>query len=185
MWKVRDIQAAWWHVSPKQVYLIVSCDEKGKTNILTVGWAMHVSKKPQLIAIAVAKKRYSYKLLHKGKEFVFAVPNASMKKEALFCGTVSGEKIDKIKELKIKTRVAKYIKPPLLLECVVNMECKVIKEIKLGDHVVFIGKILAAYVSKKHKKILFDVPPRKMEAFDFALRYHLKHLKEPEGKIEY
>lgn len=185
MWKVKDIQAAWWHASPKPVYLIVSSDKNGKPNVLTAGWAMHVSKKPQLLAVAITKKRYSYKLLRESKEFVFAIPNASMEKEALFCGTVSGKKVDKIKELGMKTKSAKHIKLPLLSDCVVNMECKVTKEIELGDHVVFVGKVLAAYVSKKHKKILFDAPPRKMGGFDFASRYHQKHLKEPEEKSEY
>jgi len=185
MWKVKDIQAAWWRVSPKPVYLVVSSGKKGKSNILTVGWAMHVSKKPQLLAIAVTKKRHSYKLLHEGKEFVFAIPNASMKKETLYCGTVSGKKLGKIKELGIKTKPAKHVKPPLLSDCVANMECKVIKEVELGDHVVFVGKVLAAYVSKKHKKILFDAPPRKMGSFEFTSRYHSRHLKDPEEKTEY
>ena len=80
-----------------------------------------------------------------------------------YCGSRSGRDVDKFKETSLTKIKAKYVKPPLIDEAVANMECKVVDQIDVGDHTIFIGKALAAYVSKG--KVLFNVGEGKFEVF--------------------
>jgi flavin reductase (DIM6/NTAB) family NADH-FMN oxidoreductase RutF len=54
---------------------------------------------------------------------------------------------------------AKYVQPPLIAEGVVNMECKVVGALRTGDHTVFTGEIVTAYLSQAPKNVLFNMGP--------------------------
>jgi len=41
------------------------------------------------------------------------------------------------------------------------MECRVVGALLTGDHTLFAGEILAAYVTEEDKKILFNLGPDK------------------------
>ncbi|GAF98298.1 unnamed protein product, partial [marine sediment metagenome] len=88
------------------------------------------------------------------KEFVIAIPNKGLEKEVEFFGSKHGDEIDKFKETKIKTEKAKFVKSPLIKQATINLECKLEKEVDSGDHIIFIGEILTAYLNKDKKVLL-------------------------------
>ncbi len=149
-----SISEVWAKKYPERVVIALTCDEKGKVNLIPLGWCMQTSFNPPLIAISVGITRYSHRLLEKTGEFVLSFPNKNMGKEVYFCGTHSGKDTDKLKETGLKTRPAKFIRPPLLAECPINLECKVVNSLRTGDHTIFVGRILAAYVEKKEEILL-------------------------------
>jgi len=146
-------------ISPKKVFrpyscvFVISVDKNGKPNGMIAGWNTKCSMKPPLFAVSLWKKGYTHKLIRQSKEFVIAIPSKKLEKAVKFFGTTHGDKIDKFKKTGIKTLKAKYVKPPLLKDATINLECKLQKEVNAGDHIIFIGKILAAYVNP-NKKIL-------------------------------
>lgn len=75
----------------------------------------------------------------------------------MYCGTHSGREVDKFKETGLTPLPSKYVAPPLIKEGVVNMECKVMGELRTGDHTIFAGEILTAYISKEYTKALFNM----------------------------
>jgi len=148
-------------ISPKEVVFrpyscvfVISWDEKNKKpRGMVAGCYMKCSSDPPLLAVALWKKGYTHKLIRKSKEFVIAFPNKKLVEEVEFFGSTHGDKVDKFKETGIKTLKAKYVKSPLLKDATINLECKLYKEINVGDNIMFIGKILAAYINP-NKKIL-------------------------------
>lgn len=40
------------------------------------------------------------------------------------------------------------VQPPIIRECIARLECKLHKKIKLGDHTLFIGQVLAAHANR-------------------------------------
>ena len=42
---------------------------------------------------------------------------------------------------------ATHVKPPLIAECVLNIECKVVKIECYGDHDLFAGEVLAVHAN--------------------------------------
>jgi flavin reductase (DIM6/NTAB) family NADH-FMN oxidoreductase RutF len=154
-----SLNKAYTLLYPRQTVLIVSTSKEGKSNIMTLNWSSPVSFNPPMLCIAVGKQRYSAELIKETKEFVVAIPSDEMEKEVLFCGTTSGRNIDKFKETKLTPIKAKYVRPPLIKECIANLECKVVEEIEVGDHILFIARILAVY--EREGKVLIDLGGRK------------------------
>lgn len=148
---------AWKRKYPESVVLVTSVDKEGNPNIIALGWSMCTSFVPPMVAISVGKTRYSHKLISESKEFVFTFPHEGMKDEVLYCGTHSGKKVDKFEETGLTAVPGKHVRPPLIEECLVNMECRVVGELDTGDHTIFAGKILTAYVSEKSGKRLYSL----------------------------
>ena len=159
------VKEAWRRKYPERTVLVVSISKDGKPNIITVGWNMPTSGKPPMIAISIGHTRYSHKLISETGEFVVALPSEDMLDALILCGTRSGREVDKFKATGLTPVKAKYVKPPLIAEATVNMECRVVASLETGDHTIFVGEILAAYVSEEDKPILFNMGERKFKPF--------------------
>jgi flavin reductase (DIM6/NTAB) family NADH-FMN oxidoreductase RutF len=127
---------------PNPVVLATSVDDKGKPNVCTLAWAGVVCSEPPEIGISIRPSRYSHELISKTREYVVNIPTSDILEETDYCGMVTGKKVDKFKETKLTPVKAKKVKPPLIMECPVNLECKVKDIIKLGAHDLFIGEIV-------------------------------------------
>ena len=139
---------------PESCVFVISVDKDDNPNGMVAGWNTKCSMDPPLFAVALSKKNNTHKLIHQSKEFVIAVPNKGLEKEVKFFGSHKGKEVDKFKATGIETLRAKFIKPPLIKKATFNFECKLVKEVDAGDHIVFIGKILAAYWNKGKKVLL-------------------------------
>lgn len=159
------VEDAWKRKYPERTVLLVSVDRSGRPNIVTLGWNMPTSGKPPMIAVSISPKRYSHKLIRETGEFVVAFPSEGMEDALIFCGTRSGRTVDKFKATGLTPVKAKYVKPPLIAEATVNMECKLAASLETGDHTIFIGEILTAYVSEEDKPVLFNMGERKFKGF--------------------
>ncbi|MEM2848870.1 MAG: flavin reductase family protein [Candidatus Bathyarchaeia archaeon] len=152
-----SVEEAWRRKYPERTVLVVSTSGEGRPNIITLGWNMPTSVRPPMVAISIGVSRYSHKLISEGGEFVLAFPSEDMENAILFCGTYSGRDVDKFKATGLTPVKAKYVKPPLIAEATVNMECRVVNSIRTGDHTIFVGEILKAYVSEEDKPVLFNM----------------------------
>jgi flavin reductase (DIM6/NTAB) family NADH-FMN oxidoreductase RutF len=101
-----------------------------------------------MVVISIAPKRCSHRLIEETGEFVLNVPTMKLAKKSLFCGRTSGNKVDKFKETKLTPIAAKKVKSPMIKECVAHLECKLVQKITTGDHTLFVGEVVAAYVNK-------------------------------------
>lgn len=136
-------------------------------NTMTIGWGSigYIWNRPVLM-VAVRYSRYTYELIEKSKEFTVSVPlEKNMKKELLICGTKSGRDIDKFKECNLTVGKGQYISTPIVNECELHYECKVvhqqtiepalldqsIREKNYADndfHVMYYGEIVASYIKE-------------------------------------
>ena len=127
---------------PTPVVLVTSVGENGRPNICTLAWVGVLCSDPPKIGISIRPSRYSNELIRKTKEYVVNIPTADIVKETDYCGMVTGKTVDKFKETKLTPMEAKKVKPPLIKECPVNLECRVKDIIGLGAHDLFIGEIV-------------------------------------------
>lgn len=142
---------------PEQVVIAIAKDKTGKANPVTLGWTMIASGTPPMMAIAVAKGHYSIKTIRHSKCFTIAFPSSEMADAALFFGSKSGRDVDKFAEFDCKTEPAKAIDSVLLSDAVANFECTLDSEAEAGDHIIFVGKIIASHTSTKPKKRLYTI----------------------------
>lgn len=151
-----SINEAWKRKYPEQIVFVVSIDIQGNPNIMPAGWFTPLSGEPPLVGVSIFKNHYTRRLISETKEFVIAFPSEGMEKEVRFCGTHSGNSVDKFKETGLVTLPSKKVKPPLIEGCVANFECKLVQEIPAGSNVLFIGEVLAAYLFEEEKNRLYN-----------------------------
>ena len=144
----------WSH--PERVVLAVSTDGKHH-NIIALGWKMKTSHSPPMVAISVGKTRHSHKLISQVGEFVLAIPGEDLWRAVLVCGTTSGRNVDKFKETGLTPRPAKIVKPPLIEECIANIECKVTGRLDTGDHTIYAGQAVCCWVSDDRRRNLLTI----------------------------
>ena len=140
---------------PESCIFVISVDKAGKPSGMIAGWSMKCSIDPPLFAVALSKRGHTHKLIRGSKEFSIAVPNKELEPAMIFFGSNHGDRVDKFAETQIEVENAKFTKSPLIKKATLNFECQLEKEVDAGDHVIFIGKIVASYANKD-KKILFN-----------------------------
>jgi flavin reductase (DIM6/NTAB) family NADH-FMN oxidoreductase RutF len=133
---------------PEQIAIAVAKDPAGKYNPITLSWVMPTSIDPPMMAIAVGKERHSAAALRHARSFVLSLPSDRMKSDVLFHGTKSGRNMDKLAECGTKTQPATKIDSVLLADAVANYECELVYEHAAGDHIIFVGRVVASHVNQ-------------------------------------
>ena len=144
---------------PEQIVIAVVKDKNGKPNPVTIGWSMIASGQPAMLAIALTPKRYSTAAIRHSKCFTVAYPSEEMAKDTLFFGTHSGKDTDKFAETGCKYSPAEKIDSVILDDAAANFECTLENELTTGDHIIFVGKVVACHVNSEDKKRLYTVGP--------------------------
>jgi len=144
--KVR--KSPWPALFPCPVVLVTCVDSNGKPNIITLAWVGVACSDPPMLGLGIRPHRYSYGIIEASGEFVVNIPTVEILKETDFCGVVSGQDVDKFSETGLTAEPAEKVKPPLIKECPVNIECVVRQKIPLGVHHLFIGEVTCVHVDQ-------------------------------------
>lgn len=144
---------------PEQIVIAVAKDKSGKANPITLGWTMFASGNPPMMAIAVATGHYSIQALEHSQCFTIAYPSAEMAQAALFFGSHSGRDTDKLAETGCRTEPARQIDSVLLSDAVANFECVEEARMQAGDHIIYLGRVVAAHVNTEPRKRLYTIAP--------------------------
>jgi flavin reductase (DIM6/NTAB) family NADH-FMN oxidoreductase RutF len=117
----------------------------GKPNYITIA---HVGvMKYATLSVSLHKRHHTNAGIKESGTFSVNLPSARMVKETDYCGLVSGQDVDKA--ALFETFYGKLKTAPMIRECPVNMECKVIQTLDLGTHEIFIGDIVETYCSEE------------------------------------
>jgi len=125
--------------------VIVGMNVDGKPNYITVGlvgWLCY-----DALSVSIGHKQYSNRGIRQNGTFSVNQPSAALVKQLDFCGLYSGRKVDKA--ALFKNFYGSLETAPMIEECPVNIECRVIQTIERKIHTVFIGEVEAVYVSEE------------------------------------
>lgn len=128
------------------VFVVSSCNGKGERNACPVAWTGIIDSKPPMISISLMPERWTYKILHESKEFVFHIAGKENYKTVLQLGSCSGRNTDKFSKFSLEIAKGTHVNSPILADFPVSMECKVCHELQFGSHILVIGEILATHV---------------------------------------
>lgn len=135
---------------PVPVVLVTSVDGGGRPNVFTVAWTGTVNSVPPMLSVSARPATYSHGLIKQTGEFVVNIPGADQVWVVDYCGCVSGREVDKFAEARLTPVAAKYVKAPLIKECPVNIECRVVQSLRPGGHEMFLGEILAVHFEEEY-----------------------------------
>ena len=123
--------------------VLVTTRDGTKDNIMTISWTMVMDFTP-LFAITTGAWNHSFAALRKTRQCVIAIPTVDLLDKVVGIGTCSGADTDKFARFRLTPLQAKLVSPPLIRECLANIECKVIDIVKKHNIIVLEG--VAAYI---------------------------------------
>ncbi|MDE5770457.1 MAG: flavin reductase family protein [Ruminococcus sp.] len=129
---------------------LVTCGTMEKPNVLTIGWTGICCTKPPMTYISVRPERFSHDIIMDSGEFVINLTTSAMVRQTDFCGVKSGRDINKLEKCCFHTLPSQKVSVPLIEECPVSLECRVMETKLLGSHTMFLAEIVGVDVDEKY-----------------------------------
>lgn len=117
-----------------------------KANIVTIAWVSILTSAPPTLGISVGQKGFSGNAIKENKNFTVNIASAEIMAEADFCGITSGKDTDKFKDTELTKMPSRIIESPIIKECPINIECKLVGHNMVGNTNHFIGEIVQTHI---------------------------------------
>ncbi len=128
--------------------VMVTCGDMEHANIITVAWAGIINTHPPRVSISVRPTRHSYGIIKERGEFVINLTPASLARECDFCGIYTGAKVDKFERTGLHKEPAQAVACPVIAECPLALECRVIDVLPQGTHDLFLAEVVGVDVDE-------------------------------------
>jgi len=143
--------------------LLTSVGQDRKPSAMAIGWGtIGVIWGRPVFIVLVRPSRHTFSLIQETGDFTVNVAPVGLREDVTYCGTVSGRDHDKFRERNLTALPAKNVTSPIIKECLIHFECKVIHRNDLipakiapeiipefypkGDfHRLFFGQILTCF----------------------------------------
>ena len=152
----QDIAKLSWFLNTGQAVMLTCCNtQKSINGIITVSWMTPTSHVPLLLMVSVGSGgketgifayRVCYSFINETKEFGLNVPTIELTEAIGKVGSTHSDEVDKFAENGLTPMASRKISAPLITECFLNIECKVLQQFVTGDHTVFVAEPVAAYL---------------------------------------
>ncbi len=136
--------------------VLVTTRDVNKDNIMTISWTMVMDFTP-IFAITTGAWNHSFAALRKNRQCVIAIPTVDLLDKVVGIGMCSGADTDKFAKFKLTPLQAKLVGPPLIKECLANIECKVIDIVKKHNIVVLEGVAATIDTARKERRTIHAV----------------------------
>jgi flavin reductase (DIM6/NTAB) family NADH-FMN oxidoreductase RutF len=127
--------------------VLIGTQVAGKANFMTVGWCTRANANPPMIACGIGNHHYTPKGITETKTFSVNIPSADLLEKTDYCGLVSGEKTDKSGVFDVFYGTLKTA--PMIRECPISLECRLVQTIPLPTNSLYIGRIEGAYADNR------------------------------------
>jgi len=142
-------------LEPGPVVLLTTFS-KGRANIMTMSWHTMLEFEPPLVGCVISNRNFSFGILKATKECVINIPTVELAKQVVGCGNCSGRKIDKFRKFSLTPMTASCVKPPLIVECHANLECKIADGRMVSKYNLFVLEVVKAWIDplQKHPRTI-------------------------------
>ena len=117
---------------------------EGKPNYATIGDTGLMGINPPLVFISSHVNHHTNRGIRIHQTFSINVPSSDMLEKVDYCGIVSGAEVDK--SVLFTNFFGELKTAPMIKECPVNLECKVVMEFSIQHRRVFVGEVVATHV---------------------------------------
>ena len=118
----------------------------GKPNFETVGDIGLMGIKPPIVFLSSGNTHHTNQGILENQTFSINFPNTEMLAVVDYCGQVSGKNVDK--GALFEVFYGELETAPLITECPVNLECKVIKEFSIEHRQIFVGEVVQTHIDE-------------------------------------
>lgn len=124
--------------------VIVGTELEGKVNYMTVGYCGMVGGPPSVIAVGIGSQSVTYERIRSCSGFSVNIPSSEQVAETDYVGIVSGREVDKSGVF--TTFYGELGDVPMIEQCPVSMECRLVQVHELGDMLACYGEIVQTHV---------------------------------------
>ena len=118
-----------------------------RANFMALGWLTRVNFKPPMLGVAVNQGHASHAAIVETGEFSVNFPTVEMVEVTDYVGLVSGKRVDKSGLFNLF--YGKLKGAPMISECPLTMECKLVETVELPTNSFLIGEIVGAYSEER------------------------------------
>ena len=127
------------------VATIVTSHADGKDNAMAVAWHTAISHHPPMYCVSVSSKRFTHGLIKASGEFVVNFMPWDTRELVAKVAGCSGKDVDKFRAFGIAAKPGNEVAAPVLANAYAAYECHLVEASTLGDHDLFVGKIVAVH----------------------------------------
>ncbi len=128
--------------------LLVGADVDGKPNFMAVGGGGVANGRPPMIGIPLLHRRHTLRGIRQTLTFSVNTPSVDQVEAVDYCGIVSGRDADKTAVCGFRVFYGTLKNAPMIEQCALNHECRVVHILNLGSHAFVIGRIEGSYLSE-------------------------------------
>ncbi|HOP09137.1 MAG TPA: flavin reductase family protein [Candidatus Methanofastidiosa archaeon] len=126
---------------------IVGANVDDRPNFMTIAYCGVVNSGPTMVAIGTNPSHHTRKGIEANGTFSVNIPDDELVGKTDYIGIYSGKDVDKSELFDVF--YGKLGNAPLVGECPINLECKVVKSLELGGmDVIYIGEVVETYCRK-------------------------------------
>lgn len=130
-------------VCPMPIVLVGTTVE-GRANFMTVAWIARMNMEPPLIAMGVNRRSATRDAVLATHAFSVNFPPSALMEKADYCGLVSGKNTDKSGLFEVF--YGSLNEAPLIRECRLAFECRVVESRDFATHTMIVGEIVATHL---------------------------------------
>jgi len=120
---------------------LVGVTVDGKPNFLTIAHVGIVT--PTMVSLGMNKVHFSNAGIREHGVFSINIPSVELLRETDACGLISGSKADKASLFDVF--YGELEKAPMIEQCPVNMECRLVQTVDFITHELFVAEIAATH----------------------------------------
>jgi flavin reductase (DIM6/NTAB) family NADH-FMN oxidoreductase RutF len=132
--------------------VMVTTAQKGRANVTPMSWHTMIEFEPPLVGCVLSERNHTFGILKKTKQCVLNIPTAELAKKVVACGNASGRTVDKFQKYGLTPLPASQVEAPLIDECYVNLECKVVDTKLVSKYNFFILEVVKAWIDPSKKR---------------------------------
>ena len=132
--------------------VLVGATVDGRPNFTEVGDCAVMGIQPALVAISLSATHHTTKGIDATGVFSVNFPSTQMLSLTDYCGMVSGRDVDK--SALFSTFPGEETQAPMIEECPVGLECRVVEVVQIEHRRLFIARVLECYVSDEFVQII-------------------------------
>lgn len=162
-----------WYPRPA---LLVGANVDGKANFMAVGGGGVANGEPPMVSVLIRHHCYTLKGVRQNLTFSVNTPSVDLVRELDYCGITSGADVDKVKVCKFDLFYGNLKSAPMIEQCPLNLECRVVHILNLGSHAFIIGQVEGTYMTEdcltdgkpdvgKMRPFIFNLEAREYLAF--------------------
>ncbi len=127
---------------------LVGADLPGGANFMAVAWISRVESNPPLLATGLNKSHATNAGIREHGEFSVNIPGVDMVAVTDWCGMNStGRGADKSTLFEVVRGSLEHA--PMIAECPLCLECRVMQVVDLGSHELFVAEVVATWTEER------------------------------------